>query len=108
MVVSAVNTLGINLEISGRNDLVHVKDGCNFKLSGSAFRDDTFNGKLHHGTMLVDVKFENLDKILTPSKAKLKSKGIDSVKSRVTNLSTLNPSITTLSFVNSLEQQYTK
>ena len=44
------------------------------------------NKALHHGTMLLSVNIEALGKYLNPSKLKLESKGVESVKSRVTNL----------------------
>lgn len=45
--------------------------------------------------MLIDVDYSNINKILTPSKLKLKSKGIESVKSRIINLKQINQDITT-------------
>ena len=44
----------------------------------------------HHGTIMVGVNMETLSRYLTVSKDKLKSKGVDSVKSRVTNLKRLS------------------
>lgn len=41
---------------------------------------------LHHGTILLDVNMENMQRFLNPNKLKLISKGIDSVRSRVLNL----------------------
>ncbi|OEH75846.1 lipoyltransferase and lipoate-protein ligase subfamily protein [Cyclospora cayetanensis] len=81
---------GIDAEHKGRNDLVS-KDGRKF--SGAAFA--TSGGVwLHHGTLMRDVDMEALGRLLTPNKAKLRSKGIESVTSRVVNLRELNPSIT--------------
>ena len=42
---------------------------------------------LHHGTMLLNVDSKNVAKYLNPNKEKLKSKGVDSVVSRIMNLS---------------------
>jgi len=50
---------------------------------------------LHNGTILVDTDTEKMMRYLTVSPDKMKSKGVDSVKSRVVNLSELNPSVTT-------------
>lgn len=85
----ALRTLGIPAEISGRNDI--LANGRKF--SGNAFYK---NGKqaYHHGTLLVDVDMEKLGRYLSPSKAKLRAKGVDSVRSRVVNLKELNPEIT--------------
>ncbi len=79
---------GIDTEISGRNDiLVQGK-----KFSGNAFYNSA--GKaFHHGTILISANTEVMQKYLTPSKAKLKSNGVKSVKSRVVNLSELSPTL---------------
>lgn len=80
---------GISAEISGRNDI--LADGRKF--SGNAFYNS--KGKsYHHGTILVNADKEKLGKYLTPPKAKLEAKGVKSVKSRVINLSELNPALT--------------
>ena len=80
---------GISAEISGRNDI--LADGRKF--SGNAFYNS--RGKsYHHGTILVNADKEKLGKYLTPPKAKLQSKGVKSVKSRVINLSEINPALT--------------
>lgn len=46
---------------------------------------------LHHGTIMLNVNIDNMMKFLNPNKLKLISKGIDSVKSRVVNLSEIYP-----------------
>ncbi|MFA5692505.1 MAG: lipoate--protein ligase [Acholeplasmataceae bacterium] len=73
--------LNINLEFSGRNDL--TLNGK--KISGNAFLQNK-NGMLMHGTLMYDLDIETMVRSLTPSDEKLVSKGISSVKSRVTNL----------------------
>ena len=85
----APRSLGIPAEKSGRNDI--LADGRKF--SGNAFYK---NGRqaYHHGTLLVDVDMDRLNRYLSPSKAKLQAKGVDSVRSRVVNLKELNPDIT--------------
>lgn len=90
LIRSAMLKLGIECEFSGRNDLLYK----NRKFSGHAFYADG-DHYLYHGTILVHVNFEQLGKSLTPSKLKLKSKGIRSVKRRVINLSEINNEITT-------------
>lgn len=63
------------------------------KISGNAFviEDEVL---CHHGTLLVDADLSRLSKYLNVSDLKLKSKGIDSVVSRVTNIKAINESIT--------------
>lgn len=85
----AAELAGIRAEFSGRNDL--LADGRKF--SGNAF----YHGKVnsyHHGTILVQANMERLQRYLSPPKAKLESKGIASVRSRVVNLSELSPTLT--------------
>ncbi|HHV09618.1 MAG TPA: lipoate--protein ligase [Clostridiales bacterium] len=89
LIQSAMLGLGIDCEFSGRNDLLYE----NQKFSGHAYYTDGDN-YMYHGTILVNVNFEQLGKALTPSVLKLKSKGIESVRSRVINLSEINSEIT--------------
>ena len=89
VIQNAVRSMGIPAEKSGRNDV--LSEGRKF--SGNAFFKH--NGKAyHHGTLLVDVDMGKLSRYLNPSKAKLQSKGVDSVRSRVVNLKELNPELT--------------
>lgn len=60
------NSFGIEAEKSGRNDITVGGK----KISGSAFRK-TSDRSFHHGTLLVDVDLEALQRYLNPSKAKL-------------------------------------
>ena len=80
-ILKALASLGIHAELSGRNDL--LLDGQKF--SGNA--QYSANGRtLHHGTLLFDADLTVLPRYLRPDEDKLKSKGIKSVRSRVTNL----------------------
>ena len=89
VIQEAVRSFGIPAEKSGRNDV--LAEGRKF--SGNAFyRNGT--QAYHHGTLLVDVDMQKMGRYLNPSKAKLQSKGVDSVRSRVVNLRELNPDIT--------------
>ncbi len=85
----ACHFAGIETDTSGRNDI--LADGKKF--SGNAFYNS--KGKsYHHGTILISADKEKMTKYLTPSKAKLESKGVKSVKSRVVNLCDINPNLT--------------
>ena len=89
VILKAVQKLGIHAELSGRNDI--LVDGQKF--SGNAFHEQ--KGRCyHHGTIMVDVKLNELNKYLNVSKKKLESKGIKSVRSRVANLKSYNPGLT--------------
>ncbi|MDD3656606.1 MAG: lipoate--protein ligase [Atribacterota bacterium] len=80
-VVVALNKLGIPAQLTGRNDIsVEGK-----KISGNAQR--LFRNKLlHHGTLLFDTDLELMAKVLQVGVDKIQSKGIKSIRSRVTNL----------------------
>ena len=88
VIMTACRNLGISVEKSCRNDL--LAEGRKF--SGNAFYH-THGRAYHHGTLLVEADMEKLSRYLTPSKAKLASKGVSSVRSRVTNLKELCPAL---------------
>lgn len=83
-----------NIEVipNGRNDLVAKVGDDLFKVSGSAFKEKK-DRSFHHGTLLLNANMKKLGDYLTPSKKKLESKGIKSVRSRVVNLKELNDNI---------------
>ena len=89
VIVEACRNLGLDAQVTGRNDV--TIDGRKF--SGNAFYDSKGQA-YHHGTLLVDVDMTKLGRYLMPSKAKLQSKGVDSVRSRVVNLKELCPELT--------------
>ncbi|MDX8045734.1 lipoate--protein ligase [Gracilibacillus sp. S3-1-1] len=81
-VVEALNKLGVPAELKGRNDL--VADGR--KISGNA--QFTTKGRMFsHGTLMYDSEIENVVRALNVKTEKIKSKGIKSIRSRVTNIS---------------------
>lgn len=90
-IAKALAELGVKAQLSSRNDL--TIDGK--KISGAA---QTRRGRrvLHHGTMLVDLNMDMLEAVLTGAPDKYLSKGISSVRSRVTNLSEVWPQNTTM------------
>lgn len=89
VILVAVQKLGLNAVKSGRNDI--TIDGKKF--SGNAFFER--GGKsYHHGTLMVNVVMEDLQKYLNVDREKLKSKAVDSVRARVANLSEFYPGIT--------------
>lgn len=81
-VVDALHAMGATgAEVTGRNDI--VIDGKKF--SGNAMY--TRNGKtFSHGTLMYDVNTDMVADALHVPEDKIKSKGIKSVRSRVTNL----------------------
>ncbi|QAT49162.1 lipoate--protein ligase [Caproiciproducens sp. NJN-50] len=89
VILHAVSACGIHAEKSGRNDV--TVDGRKF--SGNAFY---FSGQsaYHHGTILIDVDKEKAGKYLSVSAEKIRSKGVDSVRSRIANLNEFSPGLT--------------
>lgn len=101
VILKAVNSFNIPAIKSGRNDItVHDK-----KFSGNAYYE-SYGNCYHHGTILVDVDKEKLSYYLNVSNDKLIAKGVESVKSRVTNLIEYVDSITISSMENSLIEAF--
>ena len=98
-VIEALAELGINAEFSGRNDLMAAGK----KFSGNA-QFGFKNRFLHHGTVLFDTNLDNLIKSLNVGDEKIVSKGIKSVRERVTNIKELlnNPNMSALDFKNEM------
>lgn len=81
-VVEALQSLGVNAELSGRNDL--MAEGR--KISGNA--QFSTRGRMYsHGTLLFDTEVDAVVSALKVSKEKIESKGIKSIRSRVANIS---------------------
>lgn len=91
VIQKAVLSFGVETDFTGRNDLVLRSGG--EKFSGNAFRLTKAVG-MHHGTILIHVDMERLSRYLAPSKEKLASKGVESVRARVKNLSETSAAIT--------------
>ena len=81
-VIDVLADLGIKAEFTGRNDI--VIDGKKFCGNAQYMRKGRV---LHHGAILFDTDLEVLGKALKVSKDKIMSKGVKSVRSRVTNIS---------------------
>lgn len=80
-IINALRNLGLKAELSGRNDI--LIDGK--KISGTA-QAGAGNKIMFHGTLMYDVNTEILNKVLNVNIEKIKSKGIKSIKNRVTNM----------------------
>jgi lipoate-protein ligase A len=80
-IIRALERIGVNCELSGRNDLVIDSK----KFSGIA-QSITKGRVLNHGTLLFDSKLDTLSKSLNVKRDKIESKGVKSVASRVTNI----------------------
>ncbi|GAF22785.1 lipoate-protein ligase A [Bacillus sp. JCM 19047] len=81
-VVQALKQLGVQAELSGRND-IQVGER---KISGNA--QFTTKGRMFsHGTLMLQSEIENVVSALRVKDDKIKSKGIKSIRSRVANIS---------------------
>ncbi len=81
MIADVLCSLGLKASATGRNDILVDEK----KVSGNAFYH--LPGRcIAHGTMLYDFNPEAMRRAITPSRAKLESKSVKSVESRVTFL----------------------
>ena len=97
-VVKALQSLGVNAEFNGRNDIT---------IDGKKFSGNSQYAKrgrvLHHGTVLFNSKLDTVQNALKVKKDKIESKGVKSVKSRVTNIADyLEPGFTLEDFKKAL------
>lgn len=102
-IVEYLNSLGLNAEFSGRNDI--TVDGK--KISGTA---KTVYGDriMCHGTLLVDTDGAALENSLKPNKLKIESKGIKSVRKRVANIKDFLPDISVGDVKKGLTEKFLK
>ena len=80
-IVNALREMGIEAELSGRNDIL-VGDR---KISGNA--QFSQKGRMFsHGTLMLDADIDEVVNALKVNAAKIESKGIKSIRSRVANI----------------------
>lgn len=89
-VAAFLRTLGIDARAGSRNDVTVGDEGR--KVSGNAFYR-LGSRSIAHGTMLFSVDVERMAAAITPSTTKLLSKGVDSVRSRVTCVTLYRPDL---------------
>lgn len=102
--VQYLQSLGVPAGLAGRNDVVIQGK----KISGNAACHH--RGRLlHHGTIMFDVNLDDLVQSLQVDPEKISSKGVDSVRSRVTNIRPyLPPGMTLEQFREGLRAQVEK
>lgn len=90
-IVETLRSFGVQAELSGRNDIT---------VSGKKFSGNSQylkNGRvMHHGTLMFNSDLSIVSKALRVDREKIESKGIKSVRSRVTNLKEHLPEDVTL------------
>lgn len=103
-VIDTLANLGVEAKFTGRNDL--EIDGKKFCGNAQAY----YNGRMmHHGCLLFDVDMIVLGNALKVSKDKIESKGVKSVRARVTNiLSELFKPMTVNEFADAILDQMKK
>lgn len=80
-IIKALHDLGVPAELNGRNDITVFGK----KISGMA-QYQMGDRMFCHGTLLFDSCLENIESALNVKNHKIESKGIKSVRSRVTNI----------------------
>jgi lipoate-protein ligase A len=101
VILQAVRNLGIEAEMTGRND---IETGGR-KFSGNAFYRGERNA-YHHGTLLVRADIQAAGRYLSVSREKILSKGVESVRSRIVTLAECRPDITVPSLAGSLRAAF--
>ncbi len=82
VIQNALLNFNLETEVSGRNDITYQGR----KFSGNAFAKTKYQS-LHHGTILIKTDAERLQRYLKVKQTKLHKHGVESVVSRVINLS---------------------
>lgn len=80
-VTEALQAMGVKAEFNGRNDL--TIEGKKFSGNSQYIKGNTL---LHHGTLLFNSNLDDLEMALHVSDDKIVSKGVKSIRSRVTNI----------------------
>ena len=101
VILGALRALGLQAERSGRNDL--LLDGRKF--SGHAYYH-AGGRSFHHGTLMVRVEQGPLERYLSVPKLKLRARGVESVRSRVCNLTEFLPGLTVPALMDALEAAF--
>ena len=79
--VRALEKLGVHAEVSGRNDV--TIDGKKFSGNSQYIKHGRI---MHHGTIMFDSDLSIVGEALNVPKDKIESKGLQSVRSRITNV----------------------
>lgn len=80
-VAEALRSLGVDARVNGRNDI--TIDGRKFSGNAQYVREGRV---MHHGTIMFDSDLTVLGQALQVSREKIETKGVRSVRSRVTNV----------------------
>ncbi len=92
-VAAAIRALGADAQVNGRNDI--TVDGKKFSGNAQYVREGRV---MHHGTLLFASDMQAAQDALRPDPDKVKAKGVQSVRSHITNLQPLLPGVTLAQF----------
>ena len=120
VILRAVRALGAPAQRTGRNDLVAgPAEGADGASGASGAGGGKFSGHAyyrsgaapeapcyHHGTLMVDVDMDALGRYLRPAPDKLAAKGVQSVRSRVTNLARWGDGLTVQTLACALREAF--
>lgn len=99
---STLSSLGLDAVSSSNNDVLIGGR----KVSGNAFFVHP-SASIVHGTLLYDADFAELTKAITPSREKLESHGVKSVRQRVANLKDFGLPISMEGLMSALKSSFT-
>lgn len=103
VISDALQTLGLQAMPNGRNDIcINGR-----KISGNAYYSNAKVG-LHHGTILIKVDTEKIDRFLNVTQLKMDKHGISSVRSRVTDIISHDSTITIQNVKDAVRNQVVK
>ncbi len=88
-VAAAIRALGADAQVNGRNDI--TLDGKKFSGNAQYVREGRV---MHHGTLLFASDMQAAQESLRPDPEKIKAKGVQSVRSHITNLQPYLPGVT--------------
>ncbi len=88
-VAAAIRALGARAEVNGRNDI--TIDGKKFSGNAQYVREGRV---MHHGTLLFASDMQAASDALKPDPEKIRAKGVQSVRSHITNLQSYLPGVT--------------
>lgn len=97
-VAAMLRSLGMDARAGSRNDVTLGPR----KISGNAFYRLPNGRSIAHGTMLFDIDLDTMTRAITPPRIKLESKGVDSVRSRVTCAREHKPGMTLEEFMQAM------
>lgn len=105
-ILKVLGSIGVQAGISSKNDFITYFKGIYYKISGNAFRQ-TKDRCLQHGTMLINTDINRLYEYLHHNiDANIETTGVQSVRSKVINLSGIYPGLCVHKVLQAFLNQY--